>query len=222
MPSIRGRFFARREVRRGSDGAYYGGYMPIGPNRYVCTLFFNAYQSGWSETYFIGSDSYQDAATAIEAIATARRAMLVNDVELEAIRVSDTDVKGDSWPVISAFPVPGTYGATPALLSSNLGLALRLKIFGGPLKRAARFVRAIPSDCLGPGAEFNPTAAFNTALTNWMSLVEVSCNIGTRIKNAVSSPFYLFTAITGYETAGLEKRNIGRPFGLTRGRRQIA
>lgn len=178
--------------------------------------------AGWSETYFMTSASYADAATALASIAAKRIATLSSDCELVGGLISDTDVKGDSYPTGLIFPTVGTWAVFGTDPTSNIVLAMRVKFFGGTTKRGSRWVHGIPKSQISAGGFYTPTGPFITALSAYLDQVEGSCSIGTRIKGAVAPPFYALTAYTAYTEEGVEKRNIGRPFGLYRGRRLIA
>jgi hypothetical protein len=183
----------------------------------------NAYSwgAGWSEVYPINAPSYAAAATIMQALAGFRMACACTDVTLMGTLLSDTAVKGDSYPMGVSLPQPGT-GFSPTS-TGQISLALRLQITGGVLKRSARFVRALPTFLIGAGGSYTPVSAFTTALNTFLAYLIANVSIATKIHGAVSPPFYSFTAITGATlVAALEARKIGRPFGLHRGRLLIA
>jgi hypothetical protein len=196
-------------------------------NRYVGTVFYSGAAfapegaPGWSETFIIQAPDYTTAAADLSAISTQRLATLAPDVSLIGSRLSDTDVKGDSFPTGIAVG-PGTYNPGGAMTSYNPDLALRVQFFGGTLKRSNRFWHAIPKDSVNASGGYGPVAGFITAMNTLNNQVQISAGIGTKIKGAVVPPFYAFTAITAFQIKGLEKHAIGSPFGRRRGRRLIA
>lgn len=191
----------------------------------VGRLHFNCTQTplaGWSETYFFEEPSYSAAETSLNALNSARLGLLSSDCYLAGSLISDTDVKGDSYPTGLVVPTPGSWAAAATDPTGNLGLAYRVKFYAGSLKRGTRFIHGIPKSQIAAGGFQSFTAPFLTALNNYLLLVETSSNLGSRIKGAVAPPFYSLSPYSGYQSYGLEKRNIGRPFGLQRGRALIA
>lgn len=190
--------------------------------RFMGTLFFNVYQFGFSETYPIEDTDYASAAAKLLAIKNDRLALAVNDVELVGARLSDTDTKNDSYPLGWSFPQAGTFATTPTDLTYNAEVALRIRIFGGALKRSHRFLHAVPKSQVNADGFKALTGPFATALTTWLGAIEADVSIATKLKGVVVPPFYVYTAITGTEVDDMEGRKIGRPFDLPRGRRLIA
>jgi hypothetical protein len=174
--------------------------------------------AGWSEVYPIQGSSYSFVDSVLSTIWSARKATLPGAVTLIGVFISDTDVKGDSYPSSISVPDSGSY------LAGGVGLyeyAVRFKVFGGTLKRSSRFLRAIPVDQIAVNGAFNPSGTWATDLSTYLSAVSGNCCIATRIHGAVAPPFYLFTHITAINSVRAEPKKIGRPFFQRRGRALI-
>jgi hypothetical protein len=178
--------------------------------------------AGWSEVYPLNAASYSVAAANLGAIATARLGMLYSDVSLVGGLLSDTALKGDSFPTGIGFPQAGTYTS----MSTGTGLitlALRCEAYASFLKRGARFLRGLPNGLVGAGGVYTPITLWSTAFAAYATLVTNYVSIATKIRGAVSPPFYTFESITSFVLISqLESRKVGRPFGLHRGRVLIA
>ena len=179
-------------------------------------------QPGWSEVYGFNVADYTAAVTALGNLANARQATLAPDCSIIGARISDSDVKGDSFPTGITFPSVGTYNPGGAMTTYNPQMALRFLWNAGPTKRGSRFLRCIPKDSVSASGLFTPVAGFSTVLLTYLGLVESEVSMATKIPGAVAPPFYTFTAYTGFTEFNMEKRAIGRPFGLSRGRRLVA
>lgn len=177
--------------------------------------------AGWSETYFLEATDYTHAQSLLSPLATQRLGMMSSDCELVGGLISDTDVKGDSFPTGLTFPQVGTWAPAATDPTANITLALNLKFFAGPGKRGTRFLHGLPTTQVAAGGYKSFTAPFVTKLNTFLALVQSSTNLGTRIKGAVAPPFYNFSQYTSFQINNLEKRDIGRPFGLLVGRRAI-
>jgi hypothetical protein len=198
-------------------------------NRYFGILFYSGptlgsarTAPGWSEVYPISAADDTSAGNALITIAGDRLAMLTPDVLRTGVRLSNTDVKGDSIPVAISYGAPGTYTPISAPTCYNLDMALRLKILAGSLKRSARFIHAVPTDCVNSIGEFSGSATWFTVLNTYLGHLGSLVSIATKIPGALTPPFYTFTQITAEFYVGLERRAIGRPFGLRPGRRLVA
>jgi hypothetical protein len=178
--------------------------------------------SGWSENYFFNVSGYSAALAGLASILTGRLGCLSSDCYLSGSLVSDTAVKGDSYPTGFTIPTVGTWAASSSDPTGQIALALRYKVFGGTAKRGSRFVHAVPKSQITTGGFYTGSAGFPAALSAWEVQVIANAQMATRIKGAIVPPFYSTTPYTAFTLYGLEKRNIGRPFGLTRGRRLIA
>lgn len=187
--------------------------------RYFGILFGSQGKYGWSEVYPIVATDYNNCATILATIYGVRLPLMATDASLIGARISDTDVKGDSFPSGLTFPAPGTNLAT---VTYNPQLALRLLFSAGALHRGSRWLRAIPDTQVSASGGYVPTAPWVILLGNYILALETSVSIATKIKGAVAPPFYTFTPITGSSLGGFERRSIGRPFGQPRGRRLVA
>ena len=176
---------------------------------------------GWSEVYPIQTTSYSAAQDALQTVMQARLGILGLDSQINATRISDSDVKGDAAILPGSFPLPGTFGVAGLDTVYNCQLSLRLKETAGFLHRASRWIRAIPRSQVGPSGNYVPTTPFSVALSNYLSALETQVNISHRISSAAAPPFYQFFPITEIDTMGIESRKCGRPSGLPRGRELV-
>jgi hypothetical protein len=192
--------------------------------RAICKAFYNFFgdsaQSacGWSEVYPMEVSDYATADSQLNSIITARLPTLPITCAIVGALISDSDVKGDSYPSTGTYPTNG--GVTGA--AGPTTFVLRWKFFAGTLKRATRFVRLIPSSEIASGGGYLPTLGFGISIQNWATLVTGFCSCATRIHGAVTPPFYTFTAYTADRFIRAETKKIGRPFFLPVGRRLIA
>lgn len=194
--------------------------------RYLCDLFFNrADGNGWSETYPLVASDPSVAVSALGLLRVARLATLVSDCWLAGARVSDTDIKGDSYPTGFTFPTPGNFATVPADHTyTPRKVVLRVLFYADDFtRRSNRWVRSIPASAFDATGKYTAPSPYTGPLGAWLSEIQSNCSIATKIKGAVSPPFYTFRPIaSGSYTPVQDERNIGRPFGLPVGRRLIA
>lgn len=187
------------------------------------TLFFTCRRNGWSETYPIDAGDYSTGLTKLEGVRDLRKTLLVNDASIIGARLSDTDTKGDSYPLGWTFPIVGTYATTPTDETGNMDLAIRVKFFSGAVKRGNRWIHAIPTSQIAAGGGLVPAGTWGAKLDAWAAYVEANISLASKIGGAVAPPYYTFYAIDDSDIdLTLVSRAIGRPFGLRRGRRAVA
>lgn len=187
------------------------------------TLFINGGNFGWSEVYPMNVADYPTAVTNMTTTLTKRLALLVSDLAVVGMRISDSDVKGDSYPTGLTFPQVGTFAVAPADATYNADLAIRAEFVGALTQRSQRWIRGLPKSQVSNVGAYAPTGPFTTALTSYLAQVLSTCAAAHRIPGAVTAPFYTFTNYSGYTLVGnLLSRKLGRPFGLSRGRRLVA
>lgn len=186
------------------------------------TLFFDYGRTGWSETYPLDVADYSDALVKLTSLLGHRLALAGPDVNLIGSRISDTDVKGDSFPTGFTIPSPGTwtYGAGEGGFNSNY--ALRIAIASGTVHRGSRWIRVIPSKQINDVGGFTPIAGYTTALNAFLADLVSHTSLAHKIPGAVAPPFYVFNACTSAIVSTMQRRQVGRPFGEPRGRRLIA
>ncbi len=190
--------------------------------RAVGILFFDWEGTGWSEVYPLQVADYTTALAVLTTTKNLRLAMMAPDINLIGARISDTDVKGDSFPTGFLFPTTGTYVPGAGEKTFATDYALRCGLYGGPAKRSVRFVRGVSNLNIDGNGHYIPTAAWDATLDAWLNQLIASVSIATRIKGAVAPPYYAFTPILSASIQEMENRKVGRPFGLSRGRRLIA
>lgn len=177
--------------------------------------------AGWSETYFMTVPDYTTAASQISSIVNARIPLLCSDVQFIGASISDTAVKGDSFPSGLAAK-PGTYVGTAGVQTYQPDDSLRILFHAGQSKRGTRFIHCIPSDQINVNGQYNSTAPFATAMNTFLTLVEQTAALATKLPGAAAPPFYTLTPYTSFLIIGMLGRRIGRPFSLRRGRALIA
>jgi hypothetical protein len=191
--------------------------------RYMVTLFGLHGNAGWSEVYPVTAATPAAAQVVLANLLTLRLHLMTADSSINGARISDTDIKNDSWPTLLALPQVGTYVpgiGTPT--TYNPQIAMRILQLAGGLVRGSRWLRALPIEVMNASGVFVGSVGWSPNLTAYLDALVGSISIATKIRGAIVPPFYTFTAITSATQRGAEKRNIGRPFGLPHGRRLIA
>lgn len=190
------------------------------------TLIFNsswnsgAIEYGWSEVYPLQATTYAAGATALAALAALRLPMMCTDTHLVGSRLSDGDVRGDSYPTGIA-PAPGTYitGTPASYLPEQTLRILQLNI---PLQRASRWIRAIPDDQYTVKGIYTPTGPYIALVDAYGAALETNVCIAKRIGTFPTTPAWAFTNVSSYDGPFQDRRKYGRPFGLPHGRRLVA
>lgn len=188
---------------------------------YQSTAFYACANFGWSETYGQSQANPDDAVINLTSFITLRLATMVNDCSLVGARVSDTAIKGDSYPTGLTFPTVGTFAVTPTDETSARENVVRVMFNAGPALRANRFFHGIPASQYTK-TFYAPTTPWGTAFNAFLAALEAHSGTLTKIKGAVTPPFYTFNGYIGYDIEGGDFKKVGRPFGQPRGRRQIA
>lgn len=123
----------------------YWGSTPEGAKvaNFKATFIFNQGKSGWSEILYFTKTTIDGALTAAANVAEKRGGMMASDVVLEAVRVSDESVSGDSLVkfVNIIGPVVNKQEEGPGDLSS-VGWQARLD--SGSTYRRAYWIRGMP------------------------------------------------------------------------------
>lgn len=188
---------------------------------YQLTFFFQVGNYGWSENYPTNVATPTDAETNFGSFLTLRLATMFSDCKCVGGRISDVNVKGDSYPLIVSFPEPGTYAGTGATKTSAGQNCLRVLLNSSPVIRANRYLHGIPNNQYTT-TFYTPTSDWLTLIADFMNAIVSNSGTLTKIKGAIVPPFYTYTPYTGYTEEGGDFRKVGRPFGQPRGRRQIA
>lgn len=191
--------------------------MPV----YQLTYFFQVANYGWSENLFVSQPSGDAAATKFNSLRDLRLPTLSPDCELTGGRISDVNVKGDSYPTTTTFPTPGTYAVPAGATSAISQNCVRVLFNAGPLIRASRFFHGVPADQY-EATKFNPTVGWQATLESLLTAITTGCGSKTKIPGAVAAPFYTLTPYSGNEIMGGDFKKVGRPFGQPVGRRMIA
>lgn len=188
---------------------------------FVGTLFFQSGRYGWSENYGFSTATPGQAATNLGVIFLQRIAMMVSDSIIIGGRLSDVDIKGDSYPLNLTFPAPGTFAVAPADETAQSENCARVLFNAGSQIRANRFVHGIPASQYTK-TFFAPTSPWLALLTTWATGLLADVGALTKIRGATTAPFYTFTQYTGQTDMGGAFKKVGRPFDLPHGRRLIA
>lgn len=191
--------------------------MPV----YIGTLFFKSGNYGWSENYGFSTPTAAAAAGNLGVIYLERLGMMVSDCSIIGGRVSDVDIKGDSYPVGLTFPAPGSFAVVPADKTAQSENCVRVLFNAGPTKRGNRYVHGIPASQY-TATFFTPTTPWLALLNAYITQLESICGTLTKIHGAVTPPFYDWTQYTGATDFGGDFKKVGRPFGQPRGRRAVA
>ena len=128
--------------------------MPINPQTYRATLFFEQGDDGWTETLFrTGADSLQAMLTAVQGLYQARCMLMGSDTMLAYVRVSQENVWRDSLvdaPLMAPNPVefPTLNVKQCAIAVSDDSAppftAVEVRRELGPLYRSTWFCRGVP------------------------------------------------------------------------------
>lgn len=192
----------------------------------VGTLFFQDTKSqpaaGWSETYWLTGTDYSMAESNLSQIATARYALLTDSIDWIGGRVSDRTVRGDALVLVPpgiGGVQPGTFGGVGAP-STSPWTAILLRLEATPMYHASRFLHGVPANQIS-GEAYLPTTAFETALTAYSNALIANARLRVRDKTVPPPRPFVYRTITSVHDLRLAKRDIGRPFGLSHGRRLI-
>lgn len=181
--------------------------------------------AGWVSVYYPIAADYSTALSLLDGINTLEMALVPGNVLSTFIRVSDLEVKGDS-----AFQTPtqgnGTYTTgTPGTVDP--ATALQIRMIGGPLRRASRYLRGLPDTLYNAvdRASFTPDGTWATNYGAWKTGLMANFQL---VRKKLPGPTFTATPITGASdflngsTYLTTIRRAGRPFGLRRGRRLSA
>lgn len=162
------------------------------------TLFFNQNRWGWTETYYAVKSGLGDALVAANTLARARRKLMGRGSSIEAIRVSDVTVSGDSLVLFAADA--GGWGSSSELQCDTPWNAWLARLSTGAMPRRSLYLRGIPDDWTTieeNGKAANVNAEFKKA---WQGLVNVLFSepyyLRALDKRVLTSPVYKIEDIT--------------------------
>lgn len=164
-------------------------------------FFFNLSAYGWSETMFTEGATHSGAFLRAQEYAEHRRKFMASNVVLKGIRISDEDVRGDSY--VEQLNYTSTM-TEPAPASDEAWTCLLIRLEATTLHRRNLFASGIPDIWAGyTTAAISPATAvgtINLAIQDWLNHVASGV---WRIKNIVPEgqvPFRLIVRITGGPT----------------------
>lgn len=139
---------------------------------YQVTFIFNGERQGWAETWYWTGSSSDTAMAAALAVGQARLKLLGNTLQLEAIRVSDVAILGDSFvdeSLNNQNTGTGASGARDVVAVSVLGRATAQNLY-----RRQVWIRGMPDafvfyDPKTGKSQLNESAAFISAWNTWAS-----------------------------------------------------
>lgn len=76
---------------------------------YKCTWLFNAGKQGWSESWYWDGATHEDCRQAAGPVTSARRLLMAKGTIIEAVRISDISIRGDSI-YLDEGPLPAPTG----------------------------------------------------------------------------------------------------------------
>jgi len=168
------------------------------------TFIFNAERQGWSEIFYWTGSSHTDALAAALPVGTARLALLGSTHQLEAIRISDVDILGDSLPDVS---LNNQNIDTSAARAHDVpSVAVLGRASAENLYRRQIWVRGMPDKFI----EFDPktgktllkqTAAFTAAWDTWSSSL-IQKGFELRVNNK-ATPIQVITGVLVSQGDGL-------------------
>lgn len=191
--------------------------MPV----YQLTYFFQTGNFGWSENYPCSVSDPVAAETNFVSIKNLRLPMMPPDTNLIGGRISDVNIKGDSYPTTTGFPQPGTYSVTGGLTAADRELCVRVMMNAGPSKRGNRYLHGVPANQY-TATKYAGTSDWVGLLGAFLSAILANSGTLTKIPGATAPPYFTYTPYTGYTEESGDFRKVGRPFGQPRGRRAVA
>jgi hypothetical protein len=189
------------------------------PN-YFCKIFYRYQDVGVSEVYATTQANIGAATTIADQIVAHRQAMLCTDVTILATVTSDSDIRGDAE-LGEGYPKVGTYTGDGAKTYDPTITNLTRWTDAALVKRAMRHIRLIPDDQFGTDSTFSPIVGWTTPRSTFFAFAALNLFIPTKIKGAVAPPFYTFTPVFAATSERKSHKKVGRPFGLSVGRRVI-
>jgi hypothetical protein len=189
--------------------------------QYKGTIFFQANSglSGWTEILYPAATSPGAAGAAMLAVVALRKAILHVDCAITNVTISDVAISGDSI-ILLGDPVQGTATGVEGYLPLDSALLIRWTV--DVFTRNKTYVRGIPAHTVVDGLCIFPVL-FLGSLDAWLEGVQANCVFkGINTINDTPPPARIVgykPASNGVAVAKIARRKVGRPFGLSRGRR---
>lgn len=182
---------------------------------------------GFSESYWLQAADYANAETIVAPLLTARLGMLLSSVHQVYAEVSNVDSVRDSRVVGSTGPTsnPGTYTPAAGTVPLPTEVALLVSFEADPSHKNRKFIHGMTTADVD-GNRFIPSAGFTTAFQAYqLALVTNAFQVRSRFGPNPTPPpasLYLYHTIVLTSPIRVTTRKIGRPFGLSVGRRRVA
>jgi hypothetical protein len=188
------------------------------PN-YAMTCFFKdaANSLGWSETYYRNAVDLPDMRTEATVLAAARLDILTDEYRFPFYRISDEAVSGDSEITANLVSVGGIASATSPAADPWSCLLVR---FGSGLGvRGRKFLHGVPRDMFNASRDYDDGGPNDTAIDAYCTVIKDN-DWCIRSRTAIGPPaVYTYFDIDSATPQREAVHQIGRPFGLLRGRR---
>lgn len=189
--------------------------------QYKGTIFFqsNSGSSGWTEIFYPAPLTSAGAAANLLAAVALRKEILHIDCAITNVTMSDIAISGDSTILLGA-PVQGTATGTEGYLPLDSALLIRWTV--DVFTRNKTYVRGLPAHTVVDGLYTFPVG-FNDDLDAWIAGIESRMVFkGINTVNDTPPPARIVgfkPASNGVAVAKIARRKVGRPFGLSHGRR---
>jgi hypothetical protein len=167
---------------------------------------------GWSESYFGQSTTDLVARDKLDDLVNARVLVLVDVCKIEAGRVSNVDIVGDSF-LSTVTPLTGAITSTH-LTAVDPWSALNLRLEAGSPHRGRKFLHGVLEDTFDSDRRYNPGNPNAAAWATWFAFLVADWNI--RVGPA---PAFTYEPITAALPIREVEHKVGRPFTVLRGRR---
>jgi len=190
------------------------------PN-YKCKALFNARGVGVSEVYNIVSDTIANADASFQVLMSLRLALMSVDVTCVGTVTSDTDIRGDSL-IGAGYPKIGSYAGEGVLNTYNPYVTNLYRCTDATTThRALRMLRLIPANQFDDLGNFSPVVGWTTPRNTFFGALIASWSIFHKNPAGGGPPAYTPYAIATVSSERIANKKVGRPFGLSVGRRTI-
>lgn len=189
--------------------------MPV----FAVTMFFedNRHSLGWSETYYGTFTDFAAVNAAINSFCDLRVAILTDIFKLAFVRISNTAVTGDSQIVTPPNQVGDIDDSTDPSCEPWTCLMLRLE--ASPTSRGRKYHHGVPRSFFDVDRLYDPANANAAHVTDWVDELKAG-TWSIKHRTGVGPPAtYSYPVIDAVIPQRQVIHQIGRPFGLLRGRR---
>jgi len=187
--------------------------MPAPTSCFELTMFVKgvAMNVGWSEKYYYDAADFPAALAEVNVLTPLRAACLSNLFTIDFVRISKTDVDGDS--IIVEADSPGLTTNPPVFEPSA---CLLIRIEAGSERRGRRFLHGVPVAVFMANGDYDEGAFESTDTEAYIAHI---IGLNYLLRTGVNPGPPVYRIITNGFGQRLTTHRIGRPFGLRRGRR---